>query len=83
MNKNLEKALFDVEKAKGIIYAIKASYFDIEVAEEDLEKNDRFQNTFYALEDIVDNLKRDLERLSSDERVADVILAVHKVHKEA
>lgn len=82
MNKNLSKALFDIEKVNAIMYAIETTYLTIEVVPEELEKADKAVNAFYALKDSIKAVQNDLETLSGDETVVDAIYAVNDVRRK-
>lgn len=82
MNKNLSNARLGIEKVEGIMYAIESTYLTIDVVPEQLDKADKAVNTFYALWDCIRNVKDDLEKLSGDERVVDVIRAVNEERRK-
>ena len=81
MNKNLEKAMLDIEKVDAIMYAIEAAYLDIEFVPEERERAERAMNTFYALRDEVRRVADDIDRLCGDETVVDAIYAVNDVSR--
>lgn len=78
MNVNLSEALFDVAKIDDLMYAIERSFFDLDIAPEDLPKAERAMNVFYAMWDTVNSLSRNLEKLEGDEKVVDVIYAARE-----
>lgn len=69
MNKTLDDAMLDIEKAKAVMYAYEKTYLDLEVAPEEREKADFAISMFYVLRDIIDELADKLELLSGDCRV--------------
>ena len=79
MNKNICKAMQDIEKVDAIMFAIENTYLDIEVVPVEAAKADRAVNAFYALWDAVNQVKEDIERISGDETVIDTIYAVNDV----
>ena len=81
MNKNLQKALFDIEKVIAIMDAIEAAYLTIEVVPEELERANKAVNAFYALTDLVEEVQNDLENLAWDESVIDAIYAANDVKR--
>lgn len=81
MNKNLSKALFDIEKVTSIMYAIEAAYLTIEVEPEELERADKAVHAFYALWDCIKTVQDDLDKLAGDEKVVDAIYAVNDVKR--
>ena len=81
MNKNLNEALFDIDKVESLMYAFEFTYLTIETIPEEYEKAERGVNAFYALWDLVRKVKDDLERLAEDETVIDAIYAVNDVKR--
>ena len=81
MNKTLDDAMLDIEKAKAVMYAYEKTYLDLEVAPEEREKADLAISMFYVLRDIIDELADKLELLSGDCRVVDAIYAVNDVRR--
>lgn len=81
MNKNLSKALFDIEKVNAVMYAIEATYLTVEVVPEELDKADKAVHAFYALWDSIKAVQSDLEILAGDETVVDAIYAVNDVNR--
>lgn len=81
MNRNINKALFDIEKVNAIMYAIESAYLTIEVVPEELEKADKAVYSFYALWDCIRAVQEDLERIQGDESVVDAIYAVNDVNR--
>ena len=75
MNKHLMAAMFDTAKAESICYAID------EIFMEDAE--DRLQYMFQSLWDIVKKISGELDKVSEDCRVVDVIYAVNDVRRKA
>jgi len=81
MNKNLNDAMFAVRKADALMYAIERSFLEFEVMEEERERYERGEYTFYALWDMIHEAEAALEKLDGDRRVVDVIYAVNDVRK--
>ena len=81
MNKNLDKALLDIEKVNALMYAIESAYLTIEVIPEELERADKATHAFYALWDCIRTLQIDIELLQGDETVVDAIYAVNDVER--
>lgn len=80
MNKNLNDAIFEIEKAESIMYAIEKCYLDLDVVEEERELQNRGCAAFYAAWDCIRRTKEDLDKLSGDCLVVDAILAVSEAH---
>lgn len=66
MNKKLIDAIFDIEKAESLMYAIENTYLDLDVVEEEIERKKRGVAAFYALWDCITQAKADLEKASCD-----------------
>lgn len=81
MNKNLEKAIYDIQKADALMFAIETAYLNIDVAPGELEKANRAANAFYALWDVIKTAADDLDRLADDQTVVDAIYAVNDVKR--
>lgn len=79
MNANIKKAVFDIEKVDGIMYAIENSCLDLEVMPESKERYNQGVAVFYALWDAIRNVSDDIERIADDEKVVDAIYAVNDV----
>lgn len=79
MNRNLEKAKFDIEKVDSLMYAIENTYLSIDTLPEEREKADRAVNAFYALWDAIRAVEDDIDRLQGDDVVVDAIYAVNDV----
>lgn len=60
MNRNIEKAQFDLGKVNALMRAIEETYLDIEAVEEETEKMSQFELAFYALWDIIKLVEKDL-----------------------
>lgn len=82
MNRNLEKAVFDIEKVDALMYAIESSFLDIEVMPEEREKADKAAFAFYTLWDSIRTVAGDIDRLAGDESVVDAIYAVNDVSRK-
>lgn len=80
MNKNLNDAIFEIEKAESIMYAIEKCYLDLDVVEEERELRNRGCAAFYAAWDCIRRTKEALDKLSGDCLVVDAILAVSEAH---
>lgn len=78
LNKNLENAMYDIEKVDGLMYAIETSFLDIEVKDHEFKRAEAGINTFYALWDAVKKVRKDIDKLKDDEKVVDAIYAVNK-----
>lgn len=81
MNKNLEKAIYDIQKADALMFAIETAYLNIEVEPGELERANRAENAFYALWDVIKIAADDLDRLADDQTVVDAIYAVNDVKR--
>ncbi len=77
MNRNLEKAILDVGKVEALMRAIEGTYLDLPVEPEGEELLNDGVFAFYALWDMIHMVGEDLNRISGDLRVIDVIEAVH------
>lgn len=76
MNNNLNDAIVDIAKADALMYAIENTYLGaIDVEPEDKELYNRGVSAFYAVWDVIHKVSDDLERLSGDYTVVDVIRA--------
>lgn len=82
MNRNLEKAVFDIEKVEALMYAIESSFLGIEVMPEEREKADKAIYAFYALWDSIKIVAKDIDRLAGDEKVVDAIYAANDVSRK-
>lgn len=81
MNRNLEKARFDIEKVDAIMSAMESAYLTIEVVPEERGRADQATNAFYALWDAIRLVADDIDRLCGDESVVDAIYAVNDVER--
>lgn len=79
MNRHLNEAIFDTEKVKAIMLSVENSYLDIEVEPHERKRADMAVAMFYVLQDAVDRLSADLEKLEGDCRVVDAIYAANDV----
>lgn len=82
MNDRLQKAMFDMEKVKAMMYAVEP-YLTMDGAMEERELVDRGGYLFYALWDAINMVADDLELLSGDCLVVDAIYAVNDVRQKA
>lgn len=81
MNRKLNEAILDIAKADALMFAIENTYLDaIEVDPEDRELHDRGVSAFYAVWDMIHKAAKDLDKLSGDCEVVDVIRAVNEIH---
>ena len=81
MNRHLNEAIFDTEKVKAIMLSVENSYLDIEVEPHERKRADMAVAMFYVLQDAVDRLSADLEKLEGDCRVVDAIYAANDVRR--
>ncbi len=81
MNKNLDKAIFDIGKAEALMFAIEHSFLDLCCSPEEQEKYNRGTSAFYALWDAIKLVADDLDKLSGDMLVVDAIYAVNDVQR--
>ena len=79
MNKNLNEAIFDIEKADAIMYAIEATYLDLDVVKEELELKNRSDAAFYALWDYIRKARADLDKLYNDYETLEAIKVVSEI----
>lgn len=82
MNANIEKAIFDIEKVNGLMYAIENSCLDLQVEPESQKQFNHGVGAFYALWDAINKVSEDIEKLSGDEMVVDAIYAVNDVNRQ-
>lgn len=80
MNRNLQKALFDIGKVDAVMYAIERTYID--APEDDQEARNRAAYAFYALWDSIKALSEDLDRLAADGQVVDAAYAVREARRQ-
>lgn len=77
MNRNLERAVDDLRKVEALMYAYENTYLDVEPGEDDFELNENRQYAFYALWDAIRKVSEDLDQLSADTRIVDVVQAIN------
>lgn len=82
MNTNIEKAIVDLQKVDGIMYAIENSCLDLDVMPESQKQLSYGVGAFYSLWDAIHKVAEDLEKLSCDEMVVDAIYAVNDVQRQ-
>lgn len=82
MNQNLRKAIFDMEKVDALMHSVEDG-LTIDVMPEERERADRAAYLFYALWDVIHQVKDDLEKISGDCLVVDAIYAVNDVRRQA
>lgn len=82
MNKNLDKAIFDIGKADALMFAIEHSFLDLSCTSAEQEKYSKGTAAFYALWDVIKLVAEDLDRLSGDILVVDAIYAVNDVQRK-
>lgn len=81
MSKNIEKAMNDIAKVNGIMYAMENAFGGIHYAPESVEEASYCINTFYALWDAIRKVEEDIEVLDGDSKVVDAIKAARaKLH---
>lgn len=83
MNKHLEDAIFEIAKVESMMFAIEKAYLDLDVMPWDKERLDRGTYAFYALWDAIRKVMDDLDLLSGDERVADVVYASRDARRKS
>lgn len=81
MNRNVERAQLDIEKVDAIMKAIENTYLDLEVVPDEAEKYDSAVTAFYALWDLVGQVREDINRLTKDLRIIDVVEATQRSQK--
>lgn len=81
MNRNLDKAIFDIGKVDALMRSMERLCLDFEVPPEEQERLDTAAYTFYAIWDEIRMVSDDLERLAGDARVVDAIYAANDVRK--
>ena len=82
MNKNLNNAITNLEKAEAIISAIDNGFPDIKFDKSSLQSVNKAQNALYAVLDYIVSAQSDLEKLRQDEIVVDVILAAKRARNK-
>lgn len=83
MNNHLNEAIYGIEKVKALLFAIERTYIDVEVVPRDRELADKGIDAFYAVWDEVKLIEKELELLSGDSKVVDVLLAANELRKNA
>ncbi len=81
MNKNVERAQLDIEKVDAVMKAIENTYLDLEVVPDEAEKYDNAVTAFYALWDLLGQVREDINRLTKDLRIIDVVEATQGSQK--
>ena len=66
MNRNLDKAIFDIGKVDALMRSMERLCLDFEVPPEEQERLDTAAYTFYAIWDEIRMVSDDLERLAGD-----------------
>lgn len=82
MNRHLSEAIFEKDKVKAIMLAIEQCCLDLEVESHDRPKADMAVAMFYVLQDAIDRLADELDKLEGDCRVVDAIYAANDVRKQ-
>lgn len=77
MNKNLTNAAMKATQMKALLVAIEDSMAKVEVLNETLDDMDVAMNLLYLAEEVMNGLSMDIEKLQGDEKVVDVISALH------
>lgn len=77
MNKNLTNAAMKATQMKALLVAIEDSMAKVEVLNETLDDMDAAMNLLYLAEEVMNGLSMDIEKLQGDEKVVDVISALH------
>lgn len=78
MNRNVERAQLDIAKVEALMRAIENTYLDLEVSPEEYELYKDGVSAFYALWDSIRRVSEDVDRVSKDARVVDVIEAINR-----
>lgn len=78
MNKYLNEAMFELNKADALLAAIEGMYMDFEIAPEEMEKANRRDCTFYCLWDAVRKATDMLEEYAAECRIVNVLTAVQE-----
>lgn len=78
MNKNLMNAAMKATQMKALLVAIEDSMEKVEVLNEKLDDMDAAMNLLYLAEEVMNGLNVDIEKLQGDEKVVDVISALHR-----
>ena len=81
MNKNVERAQLDIEKVEAVMKAIDNTYLDLNVVPDEAEKYDNAVTAFYALWDFLGQVREDINRLTKDLRIIDVVEATQGSQK--
>lgn len=81
MNKNVERAQLDIEKVDAVMKAIENTYLDLEVVPDEAEKYDNAVTAFYVLWDLLGQVREDINRLTKDLRIIDVVEATQGSQK--
>jgi len=77
MNRNLEKAMFDIGKVDALMAAYENTYLDV-TDSDGIERDNQRQFAFYAIWDAVKMVDDDITRLAGDRRVIDVLEAISR-----
>ena len=81
MNKNLDKAIFELGKADALLHSIESLYLDFDFLPEEKEKAERGTYVFYALWDAVKAASASIDEYCGDCRVVDVLETVAKLRE--
>ena len=79
MNRNIDKAILDIAKVSGILYAMENAFDGIQFSPDSLEEASHCINTFYALIDAVHKVEEDLDRAAADESIVDALTAARSI----
>ena len=80
MNKNLNNAMFEREKADALLASIEALYMDFDFLPEEKEKAERGAYAFYAVWDMVKKATECLDNYTAECRIVDVLTAVREAN---
>lgn len=78
MNRNVERAKFDVSKVDALMKAIENTYLDLGVVPDDFERYSDGVTAFYALWDSIRMVMADIDKLEKDIRIIDVVEAINR-----
>ena len=80
MNKNLNNAMFELEKADALLASIEALYMDFDFLPEEKEKAERGAYAFYAVWDRVKKATECRDNYNAECRIVDVLTAVREAN---
>lgn len=80
MNRNLERAIEDIRKTEALMFAYEQTYLDVESDIESFETTENRQYAFYAIVDFIKTVSKDIDRLTEDTRIVDVVEAIARTN---